>query len=1147
VVAERFNIFYNRLNNVKLNTPLYNYFHSIIEKVEKEYIIAKKARSKKIDPDTKPESIFTWDMAERIEYLISLKGIAEYIRKYSSYTREELAFKLIDMLLRGVFGNYSRDQLAEIAVRLSVAVLTEGMTVAPVEGIRKVIIKRGKYGEYLSIYYAGPIRSAGGTEAGLSIIYADYIRKQLGLSKYIPSEQEVYRYLEELRLYERYVGSFQYKHSDEDFLYAVRRLPVEVTGVPTEEIEVVVHRDLPGVETNRVRGGAIRVINDGLIGKASKILSVTRRLKLDDWNWLEHYRNKVEVNNKEPGSISSSDKILRDIVIGRPVFSLSDESSSFRVRYGRMDNSGISAAGIHPSVFPLLDYFIVIGSQLKVNFPGKAAIVVPCDICDPPIVELEDRSVIELKSPEQAEALRDKIKKILWLGDILISYGDFLENNHFLVPSPYVSEWWMQDLKNVLNMNPDVDVTLERLISKVVEGYIPSYKEAKLISKKFGIPMHPYYTPRWNRISMHELKELINLIVNGRLVGNNFITSYNERLIFLFKKLLITYRIRNSDIVVSERYSPLIKDLSENYFLLNFLKDKNMDVFSLLNNLLGVEFRDTEGYKISARLGRPEKVKPRQLSPPVHVLFPIEDYGGPQRDIIKAMKERDEVTIRLGIRYCPKCKNYTYKRFCEICGRQTEKRYYCPYCKTIVSSEICPKCGRPTQSNKRWTISLKDLIISEIKTHKLFLPKKVKGVKGLLNREGIPEDISKGLIRAKHGITIFKDGTARVDITNAPLHRFRPRDIDLPIEKAKKLGYVVSSETEVIDLYPNDIIIPKSAADYLLRVSQYIDELLVKVYELPPYYNFKSRIDLIGTIIIGLSPHTSVGVLGRIIGFTDSQVLYANPLWHAAKRRDCDGDQDSIMLLLDALLNFSRYYLPKSSGGEMDAPIFISIFMHPEEVDTQVHNMDVTRFYPRDFYLETLNKADPKSVRKLIICIEDLLGSPLSFYKFSSFGYPSILSLKKNVNTYSSIKSMEGKLEQQLKLIDKIFDEKVKKRIILHLIDHHIVRDISGNIKSFATQTFRCKKCNHIHRRLPLDGKCEVCGGELIQTVSIKSVVKYLPYAKKLSELIDDPYLKSVVSILEADINSTFKTKKIAITSLTDLFAEESEQDENQE
>lgn len=1145
VEKKKFIEYKKRLEDLDLDSPLYNYFHNLIEEVEREYEIAARARSKGIDPEKEPESIFTWDMAERIEGMIKIQGVADAIRNFSTLSREELAFKLVDMLMEGKFGTYRREDLVDVAVRLAVAILTEGMTVAPLDGIRKVIIKRGRYGEYLSIYYAGPIRSAGGTEAGLSIVYADYIRKKLGLSKYVPTEQEVYRYLEELRLYERYVSMFQYKHSDEDFLYAVRRLPVEVTGVPTEDIEVVVYRDLPNIETNRIRGGAIRVINDGLIGKASKILSVTKSLGLSDWNWLEYYHNKKSNSNTDKRV--SDDKILRALVMGRPVFSLSNESPSFRIRYGREANSGISAVGIHPSVFALLNYFIVIGSQLKVNLPGKAAIVVPCKKCDPPIVELNDGSVIELTDPHDAELLKDKVKKILWLGDILISYGDFLENNHFLVPSPYVEEWWIQDLKQAVESNINKTTGLLELISKVLNGERPTYKEAKLLSQRLDISMHPYYTPRWSRLSTEEFLRLLHLLENGFLRGDNFLIHKEESSLELLKKLLIPYRIDhgNNLIIISQRYSSLFYDLSKNVRMLNLLKTDDTDVFYLLKSILGVKFKDTEGFKISARLGRPEKVKPRQMSPPVHVLFPIENYGGSQRDIIKAMKEKEEVSLRLGIRYCPKCRTYTYKRFCEICGRHTEQRFYCPNCRTIVSSKVCPRCGAPTQPFKKWTINLKDLVTKISTDYNLLIPKRVKGVKGLLNKEGIAEDLSKGLIRARYGVSIFKDGTSRVDITNAPLHMFRTKDIGLSLEKAKSLGYNPSSEDDLLDLYPNDIIIPTVAADYLLKVSKYIDELLVKVYNLKPFYNFQSRSDLIGTVVIGLSPHTSVGVLGRIIGFTDSQVLYANPLWHAAKRRDCDGDQDSIMLLLDVLINFSRHYLPKSSGGEMDAPVFISIFMHPEEVDTQVHNMDVMETYPREFYIKTQEKIGPKEIRNLFICIEDLLGTSSSFYKFHSFGYPGYLSLHRNVNMYSSIKTMEKKLELQLDLIDKIFDTPVKKKILAHLIDHHIIRDIMGNIKSFATQTFRCKRCNHIHRRLPLDGRCEVCGGELIQTVSIRSITKYLPYAKKLSSLIDDQYLRSVISLLEADIKGTFKEEKHRFTTLLELLNEETEHEEN--
>jgi len=43
----------------------------------------------------------------------------------------------------------------------------------------------------------------------------------------------------------------------------------------------------------------------------------------------------------------------------------------------------------------------------------------------------------------------------------------------------------------------------------------------------------------------------------------------------------------------------------------------------------------------------------------------------------------------------------------------------------------------------------------------------------------------------------------------------------------------------------------------------------------------------VGHLVIGLAPHTSAGVLARIIGFTRANVGYAHPFFHAAKRRNC--------------------------------------------------------------------------------------------------------------------------------------------------------------------------------------------------------------------------------------------------------------------
>ena len=73
----------------------------------------------------------------------------------------------------------------------------------------------------------------------------------------------------------------------------------------------------------------------------------------------------------------------------------------------------------------------------------------------------------------------------------------------------------------------------------------------------------------------------------------------------------------------------------------------------------------------------------------------------------------------------------------------------------------------------------------------------------------------------------------------------------------------------------------------MIKVAQFIDDLLTKLYGLPAFYSDKTRDDLVGHLVIGLAPHTSAGVLARIVGFTRANVGYAHPFFHAAKRRNC--------------------------------------------------------------------------------------------------------------------------------------------------------------------------------------------------------------------------------------------------------------------
>ena len=107
-------------------------------------------------------------------------------------------------------------------------------------------------------------------------------------------------------------------------------------------------------------------------------------------------------------------------------------------------NTGFATVGIHPAVPALLNYAIVVGTQIKMDMPGKASTIALVDTIEPPIVRLDDGKVIQVPTVEQAERIRPHVSKILYLGDMLISYGDFLENNAQLPPASFVEEIWGQ-------------------------------------------------------------------------------------------------------------------------------------------------------------------------------------------------------------------------------------------------------------------------------------------------------------------------------------------------------------------------------------------------------------------------------------------------------------------------------------------------------------------------------------------------------------------------------------------------------------------------------------------------------------------------------------------------------------------------------
>jgi DNA polymerase II large subunit len=318
-------------------------------------------------------------------------------------------------------------------------------------------------------------------------------------------------------------------------------------------------------------------------------------------------------------------------------------------------------------------------------------------------------------------------------------------------------------------------------------------------------------------------------------------------------------------------------------------------------------------------------------------------------------------------------------------------------------------------------------------------------------------------------------------------------------------------------------------------LANFIDELLSKIYELPPYYNIKSAEDLVGHLVFGLAPHTCVGVLGRVIGFTPLDLCYAHPIWHSAKRRDCDGDEDALMLTLDTLLNFSREYLPAQIGGIMDAPLLLTPVVNTDEVQRQAHDFDVARSYPLEFYEKTWQKTDARQMSPLVDLVSHRLGTEA---QFEGFGFTTPVSNVNKCNhesAYKRFRAMTEKLQGQLELAEKIQAVDPAK-VALKVLKTHFMRDIAGNLRAFSTQVFRCRSCNRRFRRLPLYGKCPSCDGELTLTVYRGGIEKYLEAAQNLIDKYGLPkYYSQRIALVKEEITALFDGKKPKQISLMEF------------
>jgi len=1123
-----------------------DYFKNLEEDVKKVYSFANIARKKCYDPKDYIEVPLALSMAEKVVNLISTiypqivnvgieKRILELEKKYGKLD-PTVVFKISEEVALGNFCKF-KDKLESMdaGIRIGFSYITLGVVSSPIEGFTGLKVRKTKKGEeYIEASFSGPIRSAGTTASCLVLILIDYLRGIFGYSKYDPTDEEISRVILELNDFNDKVANLQYLPTDEEIIFLMKNIPIQIAGEPSEKKEVSNYKNLERVDTNKLRSGFCLIFSEGLAQKAAKgfrLLNIVKNNGIDcnSFDFLEEYvkvhkkRENLEVKNSSP-------VYIKDIVAGRPVFSHPSRSGGFRFRYGRSRSSGFSAACVHPATMAISDNFIATGTQLKIEKPTKGCIVTPCDNIDGPIVKLKNGSVRKIRTKKEGEQIYKDVEEIIYFGDILFSFSDVLNRNENLINPGFVEEWWKLFLPK----------------EEVVDEFNLSLNEAINLSEKFNIPLNPKFIFYWTQIDKLEFLDLIKWLS---------VSEFKDKLVLKnsleFKKgkralelLGVEFEVENEKIIIGKEIgrSLLINLGMENLESLNCkIYNKEGEVLEIVNSFSKFIIKDKAGSFIGARMGRPEKAKLRKLPGSPNVLFPVGKFRGRLKSLQEACKKKNISGIFHNY-FCTKCGKSSVYSYCKECGVKNKEKFYCYFCNKYLDN-FCKI------HNKGRVVSKTEIDISDyfenacknLENSGCDFSKIVKGVSDLSSASKIPENLTKGFLRSKYDLSVNKDGTIRMDATELPLVSFKSKEIGVSIKKLKELGYAkdiygkeLFNENQILELMPHDILIPdldyileEKGSDVFKRICNFVDDELRFLYKMDSFYNIKSKEDLIGKIGVCMAPHNCAGVVCRFIGFSKTLGVFANPYLHASVRRDCDGDEISIMLLGDVLLNFSREYLPSHRGGTQDAPLVLNARINAGEVDDQILDFEILgdKGYPLELY-ELAQKKEHSSKVK-VKTVKDVLmenENPFTNYGFShdtdnfNFGV--------SCSSYKTLPTMKEKVSHQMLLAEKLraVDQDDVARLV---IERHFLGDILGNFRKFLVQDFRCVECNNIIRRPPLSGVCNKCGGKLIFTVNEGGIKKYLKPAIDLSlKYKVSEYLRENLSLVKEQIDSVFGEEK---------------------
>jgi DNA polymerase II large subunit len=162
--------------------------------------------------------------------------------------------------------------------------------------------------------------------------------------------------------------------------------------------------------------------------------------------------------------------------------------------------------------------------------------------------------------------------------------------------------------------------------------------------------------------------------------------------------------------------------------------------------------------------------------------------------------------------------------------------------------------------------------------------------------------------------------------------------------------------------------------------------------------------------------------------------------------------------------------------------------------------------------------------------------------QFFGFGFTNStgsIAIKHPRSAYPTLASLMEKIAKQIEVAEKV-DAVSTREVVESIIKTHLIRDIVGNMKKYATQSFKCRGCGRSFRRPTISGRCDICDHDLRETLTRGSVEKYLSLAKKLANDYDvDDYIKGRLDLIVKELDQLFdeqeRSTQLALTDFAGL------------